>query len=256
MNQYAQTNIQLFNQLQKLGYASSELKRVANAFKFAMQIFTGMFRASGKTFIAHLVGTASILAHLQAPCKLIITGLLHAAYSHGDFGTGQIGITKAKKNQLVQVVGEEIEDYIARFTTLDWNTQVMAITCEQVATLNMIERDILLVRLANELEERLDLGILYCGDFKHQIYAERDYLLPEIAIKIGYPALAEAFNKAFKELASAELDREICNLTHQQASTLVIPNSCHRKTQVLFQQMILQRANYYWRRSVNRFLTS
>ena len=62
---YAQSNLQLFNQLIANGYSESELVCVVNAYKLIMNLFTGIFRSSGKTFLAHLIGTASVLVNLQ-----------------------------------------------------------------------------------------------------------------------------------------------------------------------------------------------
>ncbi|PSB58981.1 DUF6817 domain-containing protein [Chamaesiphon polymorphus] len=244
MYAYAQTNIQLLNQLHQAGYSHVELQSVANAYKLAVRLFTGRFRPSGKTFIAHLVGTASILAKLQVPDRLIIVGLLHAVYSHGDFGTGQTGISTAKQKQILQVISPEIEEYIARYTALKWDLEIGTIVHRQIDTLDEIERDVLLIRLANELEERLDLGILYCGDAKYYRYTERDRHLPEMAEKLGYSRLAAEFDTVLKELAEAELPEAICNPTKQEYSTLVTPNSCQRKLSVLFHQVTARRIHY------------
>ena len=59
---YAQTNIQLFNQLRRDGYSKTDLDLVRDAYELAMVLFSGRFQPSGKSFIAHVVGTASILA--------------------------------------------------------------------------------------------------------------------------------------------------------------------------------------------------
>ncbi|NJP21002.1 MAG: hypothetical protein HC763_20665 [Hydrococcus sp. CRU_1_1] len=97
---YAQTNIQLFNQLRDRGYSNAELQEIFNAYQLTIELFTGQFRASGKTFIAHLVGTASILTHLRVSSKLIAAGLLHAAYSQGDFGgIGKPEIPRQSENE-------------------------------------------------------------------------------------------------------------------------------------------------------------
>ena len=86
MHAYAQTNVQLFNQLQSEGYSKKDRERVREAYEFAMRLFTSLFLPSGKTFIDHLVGTASILASLHMPVEIVAAGLIHAAYLHGDFG--------------------------------------------------------------------------------------------------------------------------------------------------------------------------
>ena len=243
MHSYAQTNIQLFNQLNRLGYSRFEVKSVSNAYKLVVQLFTGRFRPSGKTFIAHLVGTASILTQLQLSYQLVIAGLLHAVYSHGDFGTAQTGITKTKQQQVVQVVGQNVEEYIARYTSLRWDLESIPAVLQQLDTLDEIGRNVLLMRLANELEERLDLGILYCGEAKYQRYAERDRHLPEIAQKLGYPMLAMEFDIVFRELDEAELSAVICPATEQEYSTLVTPNSCQRKFPVFVQQTFAHTLN-------------
>ena len=76
---YAQTNIQLLNQLHRANYTADDLHLVRTAYELAMRLFCGQFRASGKTFIAHLVGTASVLGSLRVGAALIAVGLLHAA---------------------------------------------------------------------------------------------------------------------------------------------------------------------------------
>lgn len=77
MHQYAQTNLQLFNQLRLNGYSNTELACIFNAYKLVVSLYTACFRPSGKTFIAHLVGTATILSFLRAPASVVAAGLLH-----------------------------------------------------------------------------------------------------------------------------------------------------------------------------------
>ena len=75
---YAQTNIQLFNQVRQQGYSHEDLARFSQAYRFSLPLFSGRFRASGKTFFAHLAGTASVLASLGVDGQLVTAGLLHA----------------------------------------------------------------------------------------------------------------------------------------------------------------------------------
>ena len=67
MHSCAQTNIQLFNQLRRDAYSDGDLNLVRHAYESAMVLFSGRFQPSGKSFIAHVVGTASILAWLRLP---------------------------------------------------------------------------------------------------------------------------------------------------------------------------------------------
>ena len=114
MHSYAQTNIQLFNQLKRDSYSDAELACIRNAYELAMRLFTGLYRASGKTFIAHIVGTASILSSLHAPAEVVTAGVLHAAYKHGDFGNWAKGVSDAKREQVRRAFGDKVEEYVAR----------------------------------------------------------------------------------------------------------------------------------------------
>ncbi|HEY9297702.1 MAG TPA: HD domain-containing protein, partial [Phormidium sp.] len=192
MHSYAQTNLQLFNQLSHTGYSKAELNLIYNTYQLVMELFTGSFRSSGKTFIAHLVGTASILASLGASGKVVAAGLLHAAYSNGDFGDGKKGINNARREKIRLAVGEEVEEYIVKYTALQWNEKAISTICDGIDTLSSIERDVLLIRLTNELEEYLDLGILYCGSQKYQRYVNHSsHLMVKMAEELGFPTLAE-----------------------------------------------------------------
>src|SRR5689334_11953708 len=114
---YAQTNIQLFNQAVCEGYSPDDIALFARAYRFSLPLFSGRFRASGKTFFAHLVGTASVLASLQLDAAVVTAGLLHAAYTHGDFGDGGLGITETRRADVRAAVGASAEQHVARYTS-------------------------------------------------------------------------------------------------------------------------------------------
>lgn len=226
MHSYAQTNLQLFNQLRHLGYSNTELSCIFNAYQLVMRLFTGQFRASGKTFIAHLVGTASILGRIGAPGKVVAAGLLHAAYASGDFGDEKKGISDAKQQQIRRAVGQEVEEYIARYTTLKWTEKSISAIHNQIDTLAPIDRDVLLIRLANELEEYLDLGILYCGEAKQEKYIKHDcHLMVDMADKLGFPTLAAELSEVLRETAGSEIPVELSNRSGQKSSFLILPIS-------------------------------
>jgi hypothetical protein len=98
---YAQTNIQLFNQLHcNRYYSDTDLKSICNAYSFARKLFAGLVRGSGKPFMCHLVGTASILASLNAPIQVVTAGLLHASYIYGQLATTEEDRFPNAKKQL------------------------------------------------------------------------------------------------------------------------------------------------------------
>jgi (p)ppGpp synthase/HD superfamily hydrolase len=202
---YAQTNLELLNQLCRSGYAEADLVRVRRAYEVALGLLTACFRPSGKTFLAHLVRTASILADLGTPPRVVVAGLLHAAYSHGEFGTSAFGISRQKRERLRAVVGNDAEDLIARYTNLPFGSEHLAALLHGLNGLGREEREVLAIRLANELEEHLDLGVLYCPNAEERrAWADRNgRLCVELAERLGLPVLASALAAAFEEVRTA-----------------------------------------------------
>ena len=192
---YAQTNLQLYTQLGKAQYSNIEIVAAEKSYNFAMEIFSGQFRPTMKPFVCHLVGTASILVSLQEPIVTVLAGLLHASYSHGDFGDGTRGFTTEKQKSLRAIIGEESEKLIAEYTGKNWNVEMIRNLQAEIREKNDIAYAILTIRLAGILEDSLDLGFEYSqkrkkfgngGDSSLQLFQ----LAGEIAHKLGYHELA------------------------------------------------------------------
>lgn len=227
MHRYAQSIIQLFNQLRRDGWVNDDLVRVAHAYELSKHLFTGSFRPSGKPFLEHLVGTASILASLDAPPGVVVAGLVHAAYEHGDFGTIARGISKAKREEVRRAVGREVEERIARYTNLRLSSQVLPSLRDRLEGLDAMDREVLLMRLSDTLEDHLDLGILYCSNAEvRQRFTERHGpTLVDMAGRLGYPALAEELLRAFEAVSSSPIPIELHAESNQNRAYLIAPRS-------------------------------
>ena len=165
MGPYAQTNLQLYSQLEGLSWHEEERARIQRAYELAMRLFSGRYRASGKPFVAHLVGTASVLAAEGGRPAVILAGMLHAAYVQGDFGDGGAeAMTPGRRARLREIVGDEAEALVAQYTTFPWGAITLSGSHERLATMTDAEKDLVLMRLANELDDLLDRGILYHAD--------------------------------------------------------------------------------------------
>src|SRR5271166_5254308 len=112
MRENAQTITKLLLQIQLSGGSDELLRTVLQDYELAMRLFTGSYSGSGKTTIAHLVGTASILHEVHAPTAVVAAGLLHSAYMTGDFGDGYSRITRTKRERLKSAVGSAVEEYV------------------------------------------------------------------------------------------------------------------------------------------------
>lgn len=227
MSVYAQTNIQLFNQIRNAGYGDGEAALLGRAYELAMRLFTGCFRPSGKPFLAHAVGTASILVIVRAPAATAAAGLLHAAYTHGEFGLGDRSLSEAKREYVRRLVGPDVEELIARYTAFRWTKKTIPVIRERLDELNPTERTVLLIRLANELEDHLDLGILYCVDAERRLQniSSRLHVSIEMAAGLGFPTLATALEGVFRDVVATQVPVE---LRGQHSSSFVLAPASHR----------------------------
>jgi len=196
---FPQTNLQLYNQLLRSGYPESEIERVRAAHDLAARLFAGAYRGSGKPFLAHGVGTAGILAASGARGPVISAGLLHAAYTLGEFGDGRPGSSAARRKEVRDAVGGEAEDLVTRYAALPWNARAVLSLRRNLAALSPADRAVILMRLANELEDHLDLGIAFCRDADQRRQQIRGWLhvCVDLADELGDPDLANALRRAF-----------------------------------------------------------
>lgn len=228
---YAQTNVQLFNQLEQVGYSKDERQRVFEGYEFGIRIFSGLVLPFGKPFIDHLVGTASILASLRVPTELVVAGLIHAAYLHGDFGGFRTGATRRNRQRVRRVVGEETEAYVVAYHRLLWTSKKILALHDTVDELSATDRDVLLIRLANELEHHLDLGALYFARNEterkgHQRHIGRHGpLMVTMAERLGQSSLAAEMQATFDSIVRYEGNRIPFNRSHRMEAYLVPPQS-------------------------------
>jgi len=212
---YAQNILQLHSQFRAAGVSDADQVYLAGAHRMAAALFSGQIRGSGKPFLEHLVGTASILVSCQTPAPLVAAGLLHAAYDAGDFGLGVLGRHRHRKSEIVRTVGADAEDYIWRYHGLRWTTESLPSLAAAVGTLPARDRSVVLIRLANELEEHLDCGIQFCANGAQRMarVASLGPLFVEMAQTIGQPGLADELSAAFAENCTTPIPDELRSTT-------------------------------------------
>lgn len=204
---YAQTILELLNHLRNDGLSANALCRVHNAYDLATETFAGLFRPSGKTFLAHAVGTGSILHAVGAPLDLTIAGLIHSIYAHGDFGRRHKGVTAQARREVRSVVGNEVEDIVAHYATFRWNRSLMPDIAASMNSYGSRSRAVVLMRLANEVEENLDGGVLYLPDAERRRQADNAIVpfLVAMAEDLENPMLVSELHRVFAETMAAEI---------------------------------------------------
>jgi (p)ppGpp synthase/HD superfamily hydrolase len=193
----AQTNLALYKQLHDAGYDAGGLTRIRDCYEFATTLFAGHYRASGKPFLAHLTGTASILAALGAGPATVAAGLLHAAYEQGDLSEIR---WRDRRRRVARAIGPEAEAIVWRYQQMGWEIVTIQRVHGGLAELSELDRTIVLIRLANELDDNLDLAMRYSHQDKDANRGIGEVIV-SIANALHYPQLAAALAEARREAA-------------------------------------------------------
>lgn len=260
MHTYAQTNIQLYRQLIQAGYQQEDLVLIRKGYDLAMRLFAGRFQSNGKDFIAHDVGTASILASLHMPAEIVTAGLIHNVYRSGDFGDGKHEITERRRDHVRQAVSPGIESIVARFNSFLFGEQALPLIQDCLSTLSQLDRTVVLLYLADNLEHSLDYGCCYYSPEKQRYYCPPNrLLLIEIANGLGFPTLAETIARVHHQNAEFEIPQEFHG---SLGRGFTIPPSCRKRLSLVLYQhwgegfSIVRRRVAPWLRPIRHGLRS
>jgi len=230
MFEFAQTNLQLYGQLEVLGYDSIDRERVAATYRFLMPMFSGLYRGTEQPFISHLVGTASILASQKLPIDLVLAGLAHAVYMAGDFGFQAGTRQTVRKRRCIQaVVGIEAEAIVARYDEMPWDTSALRAYVATFESTPVLARQALALWLANTLEDFCDDGMNYCAGPKLEKMRSPEMLstILDVCRTLESPGMFERIDGAIANLNGGMVAVDASAFMGRSA--LVLPPSARRK---------------------------
>jgi (p)ppGpp synthase/HD superfamily hydrolase len=209
MYKYAQTNIQLYRELQSAGYSPDLLRHVRSVYELACLLHSAQYRASGKPFVCHLVGTASILAAHGAPPPVVIAGLLHFVYLGANFGSIRKEITHGKRRMVRDVVGDEADKLIKGFTNFRWNAEIAEQVVEEFDGFDEFKRSLVFMRIANELDEAITGDILFEPEKRRMNKVRGLPSCGKLAAALGKPELAKEIIEVFQAIPESDLPEEL-----------------------------------------------
>jgi hypothetical protein len=222
-----QTNIQLYGRLLDDGRSADELRQIRDAYNMAAKIFAGQIRPEGRPFICHLVGVAGILAALGEAPSVICAGLLHSALSQGDFGTGRGLVSGAARRLLARSVDPRTFTLVDGYDRLAWNADNLSAWTVAGSIGDETLRTLIVMRLANELEDALDRGLDFSekGDRHYQRVPPASIVA--LARVMGNVRLVAALEATLSSPAPAH--RPSFLQEHRQVSLVEAPLSYRRK---------------------------
>lgn len=202
MRSFALTYPQLMNQAIAAGVDADALVRLRAAHELAERLADGVYRPQGEPFLCHLVRTASIVLAESQPLPVVQAALLHAAYSlRRRVGSGSEH--GSRRAWLRKAAGPEVEQLVFAYDQLPWNSSAqLKRHVEDFAGYDQATRWVVLVRLANELEDHLDRSAAYASaDLARRRQGRRDGCLT-----LARAACSPAFVSELMEVFCGQLD--------------------------------------------------
>jgi (p)ppGpp synthase/HD superfamily hydrolase len=229
----AQTNLQLFQQMRANGYSEAELAMVSDAYQLAIKLFASQFRACGRPFVTHLIGTSAVLVWLKAPVHVVVAGLLHSVYQSGDFANSLEGMTAAKRGLVRAVVGKQAEELVTAYTIGSRSLAGIEQSYARFAMMSADEREVLLMQLANELDDYRDLAANYAANSSERIgvIQRSGEQQAEMAERLGHPELARALRETYTRSIEAVIPAPL--RSQFENARAVIPQSCRLRYGIL-----------------------
>ena len=189
MTLVARNIVELFDQLRRGQYSKEEMALVRRAYQVAMALFSARFQSSGRVFLAHLVGTASLLVSLEQPTHLVAAGLLHNAYGRGDFGDGQRGPPDERRAVIRELVGPRVEELLARFAAHPWDPE----------QLRRCDREVQVLLVVEQLEKVPELPLTYPPeDPAREELQQKLQWMADLARELRLDTVAQGLERAFE----------------------------------------------------------
>lgn len=176
----AQTRTALREQAIARGYDADDVRKIEWACDYATRLCDGRYRADGRPFLNHVIGTASALAHYGFRHDVVAAGLLHAAYAHRPPGFAPTGISKV----------------LASFGDTDTLVRGLPDAKAQLAAGVPVEGLTLLQACGLAIEAANEADMLLSGEYRASgrptmITAKGGLLLTEVLRHLEAPGLAE-----------------------------------------------------------------
>ncbi|MDZ4868210.1 MAG: glycosyltransferase [Alphaproteobacteria bacterium] len=151
-NDVKQSLYGLLTQAFAQGYSQADLDLFTKAHNAAMTMFVGGFRSCMRPFTAHCIGTASALVAFGFAPRVVVAGLLHAAYSHAPLGPQPHVALSELSTRISATFGERVEQLIRRYARFQ-QSPVAWRDAHPVDALSVDDAEIVAIAIANEIDE-------------------------------------------------------------------------------------------------------
>jgi dTDP-4-dehydrorhamnose reductase len=205
---YAVTYPQFARQAIATGFDDHALRELRGAFEVAQRHYDGLYRASGQPFLCHMVRTASVLLAEGQPLPLVEAALIHSAYdAHRYEHSTRPWPAPRVRRRLRRDVGSDVEEIVWAFHELEWDRiGTPELELLALARASLQHRAVLALCVANDLENHMDLGLLYRSGrrFKQRIESDGPTIV-RMARELGMTVVADELATVFQETLTEPL---------------------------------------------------
>lgn len=192
----------ILTQAARMGYAKPELDLFAGAYHAAMTLFVGGFRPCARPFVDHCAGTASALIAFGFAPRIVVAGLLHAAYTHAPLGPLPNQALRDLEQQLRTTFSERVERLIRNYTRMQLDPAAWQ-AARPLELLALDDAEVVAMAIANSIDE------CAAGEpvFSAKAPPTPDWIAyaVDVATALGVPAFAETLARLATEPAPAGL---------------------------------------------------
>jgi len=193
------------------GFSEDDLIRLRNGYDLAVRMTDGLYRKQMVPFICHLVRTSSIVMHETKEMPSILASMLHAVFFlHVFSGSTRRGPRSSDRRFLRNVLGEDVERLIGEYSQFRLGEKEAVYWANPEHALDDRTRHLLMMRLADELEDHLDAAESFVpgGKFRAgDTSCGQAYVA--LAKRLGFQAIAEDFQEALALNHAMQLPQEL-----------------------------------------------
>ena len=162
MRHFALTYPQLVGDLVDAGVDDAGIERAARVYEFAERMADGLYRPQGQPFLCHLVRVASITLAQQPPFPVALAAMVHASYELHQFrDSRRRPPDRRRRAQVAAAVGADVEELVHGYHDVPWASRA-SYHLTRPDDPRGSERFVVMMRLANDLEDLLDAAPRCC----------------------------------------------------------------------------------------------
>ena len=211
-----QTLYAVLTQAAAMGYAKADLELFSKAYNAAMTLFAAGFRPCARPFILHCVGVASALVAFGFAPRVVVVGLLHAAYSHAPLGPRPHAALDDLADQLRATFGERTERAIRNHARFQLDRDAWR-DAHPIESLTLDDAQTVAIAIANEIDEYASGEVAFTA--KAALDApEWSTYFRAVSTALGIPAFAETLFQFSRTAAPSGFDMQ---RPHSQSFRLV-----------------------------------